>query len=251
MNLPKGWRREEVARRHGLSAGKVDVYYYSPDGQRYRNKAQLARALGESVDLTAFDFRTGKINPAVARKAKQAASLKKGISYEYLRGLKCEASLVPPIRQTASIFKQPVTVIYHMTNTSTKHELKHGPQEKPKQLFWERRLQGLAACDKDCNTLQSFELPRNIKGISSDLSQDTLLRSIATALHMTSSAIVGQVGANAAQDKHPAVYMNPDQPLVQALVVTEDDIRKQEEQVVRARKQLEGAYNELRMVMEQ
>lgn len=56
------------------------------------------------------------------------------------RGVRTDVSLVPPIRQTASIFKQPVTV-YKMLDSKVKHELKHGNQEKPKQLFWEKRLE--------------------------------------------------------------------------------------------------------------
>jgi methyl-CpG-binding domain protein 2 len=47
---------------------------------------------------------------------------------------------VPPIRQTASIFKQPVTVIKTQEG-KVKSDLKHGNQEKPKQLFWEKRLE--------------------------------------------------------------------------------------------------------------
>ncbi|XP_003745129.1 methyl-CpG-binding domain protein 2 [Galendromus occidentalis] len=246
--LPKGWRREEQARKLGLSAGKVDVSYYGPDGQRYRNKQQLVKALGKFVDLSAFDFRTGKINPALVRKSKQ--NKQKGYPiYEYLRGLKPEACLVPPIRQTASIFKQPVTLISNRNESTTKHDTKHGVQEKKsKQLFWERRLQGLSACDPHAHTVQPFDLPRNIRGVSQDLSQDTLLRSVATYLHITQGPIVGQLNVKGQQDKHPAVYLNPDQPLVQTLIVTDDDIRRQEEQVVLARKQLENAYKELREI---
>lgn len=57
------------------------------------------------------------------------------------RGGRADTSLVPPIRQTASIFKQPVTV-HRNHESKVKSDLKHGStQEKPKQLFWEKRLE--------------------------------------------------------------------------------------------------------------
>lgn len=60
--------------------------------------------------------------------------------FDFDRGVRSDASLVPPIRQTASIFKQPVTV-YKTQESKVKTDLKHGTQEKPKQLFWEKRLE--------------------------------------------------------------------------------------------------------------
>lgn len=48
------------------------------------------------------------------------------------RGVRNDASLVPPIRQTASIFKQPVTI--YKTQEGKVKDVKHGNQEKPKQV---------------------------------------------------------------------------------------------------------------------
>ena len=45
-----------------------------------------------------------------------------------------DASLALPIRQTASIFKQPVTVVRNHPDSKTKPDIKHGPQEPPKQV---------------------------------------------------------------------------------------------------------------------
>ena len=38
--LPQGWYREVVPRMGGLSAGRHDVYYYSPLGQKVRRRLQ-------------------------------------------------------------------------------------------------------------------------------------------------------------------------------------------------------------------
>ncbi|KAL5481983.1 hypothetical protein EMCRGX_G022261 [Ephydatia muelleri] len=54
--LPSGWKREVVVRKNGQSAGKTDVYYFSPCGKKFRSKPQIARFLGDAVDLTCFDF---------------------------------------------------------------------------------------------------------------------------------------------------------------------------------------------------
>lgn len=50
----------------------------------------------------------------------------------FSRGVRNDASLVPPIRQTASIFKQPVTI--YKTQEGKVKDIKHGTQEKPKQV---------------------------------------------------------------------------------------------------------------------
>lgn len=109
-----------------------------PDGQKYRTKQQLIKALGDSIDLTAFDFKSGKLSVAAARKAREQSrgSNGSGPSYEYLRGLKAEACVVAPIRQTASIFKQPVTLVHHLKDqSSTKHDIKSvTTNEKLKQV---------------------------------------------------------------------------------------------------------------------
>ncbi|XP_056288148.1 methyl-CpG-binding domain protein 2 [Pseudoliparis swirei] len=233
--LPPGWKKEEVIRKSGLSAGKSDVYYYSPSGKKFRSKPQLSRYLGNEVDLGCFDFRTGKIAPGKLQKNKQR------LRHDPLglaKGGKPDLNTALPIRQTASIFKQPVTMVTSHPGNKVKADLQRA-NEQPRQLFWERRLKGLQPSDVTEEVLRTMDLPRGLQGLGPDSGADTLLSAIASALHMSSTPITGQT--TAAAEKNPAIWLNASQPLCRAFTVTDEQIRQQELKVHQARRSLEEA----------
>ncbi|XP_053378007.1 methyl-CpG-binding domain protein 4-like [Mercenaria mercenaria] len=58
-SLPDGWSREVRQRKEGRSAGKYDVYIFSPDGKKFRSRTELERFVqdtGMEVDPQAIDF---------------------------------------------------------------------------------------------------------------------------------------------------------------------------------------------------
>ncbi|KAK1790862.1 hypothetical protein P4O66_014709 [Electrophorus voltai] len=232
--LPNGWKREEVTRKSGLSAGKSDVYYFSPTGKKFRSKPQLARYLGNSMDLSSFDFRTGKMIMSKLNKNRQRLRHDHGVPNKG----KPDLNTSLPVRQTASIFKQPVTrVTNHPSN-----KVKTDPQkvvEQPRQLFWERKLGGLNAYDIAEELMKTMDLPKGLQAVGPGYTDKTLLSAIASALHTTSGPITGQLSA--AVEKNPGVWLNTAQPLCKAFLVTDEDIRKQEELVYSVRKRLEEA----------
>ncbi|XP_042262973.1 methyl-CpG-binding domain protein 1b isoform X2 [Thunnus albacares] len=58
--LGEGWKRKEVVRRSGSSIGQKDVYYLSPRGDRLRSRVELASVLEGVLDLSTFEYKTGK-----------------------------------------------------------------------------------------------------------------------------------------------------------------------------------------------
>ncbi|CAB1351945.1 unnamed protein product [Coregonus sp. 'balchen'] len=127
-----------------------------------------------------------------------------------------------PIRQTASIFKQPVTKVVNHPSNKVKTDLQRAT-EQPRQLFWEKRLKGLRVSAITEEVLRTMELPKGLTSVGPDTSDETLLAAIASALHMSSSPITGQT--TSAAEKNPAVWLNTSQPLCKAFIVTDQDIQ--------------------------
>ncbi|KAH8242806.1 hypothetical protein KR032_002259, partial [Drosophila birchii] len=179
----------------------------------------------------------------VASSSSPTAGSRQQQQIELSRALRTDVSLVPPIRQTASIFKQPVTAIRNHTQDpgKVKPDAKHGTQEKPKQLFWEKRLERLRACHDNGEELDDISLPKTIRTVGPNVNEQTVLQSVATALHMLNAGVHGQSSTKADLTKNAMAFMNPEQPLMHAVIISEDDIRKQEDRVGVARRKLQDA----------
>jgi hypothetical protein len=151
--LPKGWKKEEVVRTKGISAGIVDVVY-APSaaseasnpalmGKKFRNKLELHRFFGDKYDMSLLDYKSGKVSQIAWRKQRRLKSMATNIA----SACKYDNYLNLPIRQTASIFKQPVSVVTnnHKNEPTPAHILNANappqtgntnakPSEKPKPV---------------------------------------------------------------------------------------------------------------------
>lgn len=82
-------------------------------------------------------------------------------------------------------------------------------------MFWEKRLEGLRACDPHGFEFGGMDLPKSLRAVGPYITEETLLQSVATALHVSVQPVTGQTGSKSSLDKNPGVYLNPEQPLVQ------------------------------------
>ncbi|CAB1326624.1 unnamed protein product [Coregonus sp. 'balchen'] len=120
-----------------------------------------------------------------------------------------------PVRQTASIFKQPVTKVTNHPSNKVKTD-PHKAVDQPRQLFWERKLSGLSAFDIAEELVKTMDLPRGLQGVGPVCSDKTLLSAIASALHTSPTPVTGQL--TAAVEKNPGVWLNTAQPLCKAFM---------------------------------
>lgn len=272
--LPRGWRREEFSRPKGLSNGKYQVHYINESGQRFKNKCMLARFMGGEVDLTPFDWRTGKIDPYLKRKVERILKLRD--CPDVNRRLRNDHTIKPPLRQTVSNFKLPVTIYRNQPKESppivpptnsvmtrqVQNQIKqannHDQQRaalaaaeartnnfKPRQIFWEKRLQGQHASINDEN-YERFSLPRNIKSLLPDhISDDSVVRAIVTSLYDRNNSVTvnGQTAPRQEINRNPAIFLDPYQPPTTQISVDDNDLKRQEERVQHYRRELEKIVN--------
>ena len=86
---------------------------------------------------------------------------------------------------------------------------KNSTSEKPRQLYWEKRLSGLRPSYPK-ESFEPFELPQNFKPIGPGIVDDIALASITTSLHMNSGAITGQKTTKVSQACTAEIWLKSD-----------------------------------------
>lgn len=122
-----------------------------------------------------------------------------------------------------------MTVIRNHENSKTKNDTKLGAQDKPKQLFWEKRLECMRACHATGEQFDDIVLPKSLKPLGPNVHEQTVMQSLATALHVLNTPVTGQTATKTEFQKNATAFINPDQPLMQGILISEDDIRRQED----------------------
>lgn len=230
--LPNNWKRQEFIGKPGLSDGKIKVRYYDDTGKCFKNKAELQRHFGSRLDLSILDFKTGKLNEHLIKR-----SIKKNET-------KLRQQLKAPFRQTNNLnpmlTKIKMNVLKTQPSSKVNHDLKP-MTDKPNQVFWEKRLSNLRAICNNRVLSSDDVLPSKFKTFGPEVDKQTAALSISSSLHLRNQqGVFGQESDSKILEKNPSVFINSDQPLVQALIITDDDIRKQEERVLNARKKIEA-----------
>lgn len=136
----------------------------SPCGKKFRSKPQIARFLGESADLTCFDFsRAGSPGDGTLRRRARERTTTKKIPTEVVRSVPIVRPLTNnplrpsgPIRRTCGVIKLPVTWVAPPNDDELRTNLITSNPNDPKQQtpinlivqsLWEKRLFGVKAYD--------------------------------------------------------------------------------------------------------
>uniref|UniRef100_A0AC34FW16 Methyl-CpG binding protein 2/3 C-terminal domain-containing protein n=1 Tax=Panagrolaimus sp. ES5 TaxID=591445 RepID=A0AC34FW16_9BILA len=177
-----------------------------------------------------------------------------------------DGSIENPWRRTATIFKQPITIVHSTRKGTTEAPLDKIKKistlsnDRPLPLFWAKAFEKSSAmipihkCDKtskefversDEYVRVKANLPENVTPYCNVLgSEDSLISYISalTPSAVTTNGIVGQKEHNPSKKYYdnPFFNANPEQPLVVGITkILDTDVSKQEQKVLDARKRLQ------------
>ncbi|XP_036105962.1 methyl-CpG-binding domain protein 3-like 1 [Molossus molossus] len=141
-----------------------------------------------------------------------------------------DLSISIPLRMSNYIFKSPVTrITSHPGNEVRYHHLEE-TLDKPQQVCWQKRLQGLQACSTTGQLLSPFDLTKALQTLVPSCTGESLPGVLAGGPHPAGSSHLAEM--------IPRSGLGIPQLPCKQFLVTEKDISKQERKMKMARDRL-------------
>nr|XP_012646287.1 methyl-CpG-binding domain protein 3-like 1 isoform X2 [Microcebus murinus]XP_012646288.1 methyl-CpG-binding domain protein 3-like 1 isoform X2 [Microcebus murinus]XP_012646289.1 methyl-CpG-binding domain protein 3-like 1 isoform X2 [Microcebus murinus]XP_012646290.1 methyl-CpG-binding domain protein 3-like 1 isoform X2 [Microcebus murinus] len=164
-------------------------------------------------------------------------------------------SISNPLRMSSYIFKRPVTKITsHLGNEVRYHQWEES-LEKPQQVCWQRRLQGLQAYSSSGELLSTLDLAKSLQKLAPGCTGASLPGALAGGLCPGPTPTFAR--SSDVAEVVPGTGLGSSQILCKQFLVTEEDIRKQERKVELVRERLaialiaDGLANEAEKMQDQ
>ncbi|XP_003938962.1 methyl-CpG-binding domain protein 3-like 1 [Saimiri boliviensis] len=161
-----------------------------------------------------------------------------------------------PLRMSSYTFKRPVTRITSHPGNEVRYHQWEESLEKPQQVCWQKRLQGLQAYSSAGERLSTLDLANTLQKLAPGCTGASLLGELAGGPERSYPMPPLACSSDVAETI-PGEGVGVSQLLCKQLVVTEEDIRKQEGKVKTVRERLvialiaDGLANEAEKVRDQ
>lgn len=152
---------------------------------------------------------------------------------------KSRLSVSIPLRMSSYIFKKPVTRITSHPGNEVRCHPWEETLDKPQQVCWQKRLQGLQARSSSGEPLSTLDLAKALQKLAPRCTGEYLPGVLAGGLN-SSSTPTPAVSSDLAKEV-PGAGLGIPQLLCKQFLVTEEDIKKQERKVKTARERLATA----------
>lgn len=255
--LPDGWNRVVTMRKSGIYTGRMDTYYYSPDGRRCRNKAELAQLLDENFNMEDFDWKTGRLissiknnNPKNRDKFdfKFGLDYKSLISHKSLNSTKFRRIVENPRVKQASLLKPFDKLEKSVEILNNDLDPSINCLEQPKQALWEKRLINKCKIITDQQSpIIASSYDTGMNGVFKPLpiyGNDEEDKCIVTKINSCLSKKIPIVGQKISKHLHPnqakniLMLANSNQPYCYPILINDNLLQNQQEVVADLRKQI-------------
>ncbi|XP_060484748.2 methyl-CpG-binding domain protein 3-like 1 [Panthera onca] len=153
--------------------------------------------------------------------------------------LKSRLSVSIPLRMSSYVFKTPVTRITAHPGNEVRCHHWEGTLDKPQQVCWQKRLQGLQACSSTGEPLSTLDLAKALQKLAPQCTGGYLPGVLAGGPNSSPMPILASSSDLAKMI--PEAGLGIPQLMCKQFLVTEEDIKKQEKKVKAARERLATA----------